>query len=142
MKKERTDKHFIKKPIYEGGIKALRLFIKSNMKYPEAARANKIEGTVVLKYTINCKGELIETKIMKGLGHGCDEEAIRLTKLLKFKIPKTRKIKIQFLKSIQIHFILPKVKNTYVKYNYTSSVEKKSDKEDTTDSGYHYTINF
>jgi TonB family protein len=142
MKKERTEKHFIKGPIYEGGLKALRLFIKDNLKYPEAAKANKIEGTVVVKYTINYKGEVIESKIMKGLGYGCDEEASRLTKLLRFKIPKTRKIKIQFHKSIQIHFILPKVKKTSIKYSYTSPVKKKSNIENTPDSGYHYTINF
>ena len=140
MKKERTDKHFIKHPVYVGGQKALRQFISNNVKYPNLAKAHKIEGTVVLKYTINYKGEVIETKIMKGLGYGCDEEAIRLTKLLRFEIPKTRKIKVLFHKSIHIHFKLPVEKNTPVIYNYISSVEKKPDEENRDDSGlplYH-----
>ncbi|MFT5166981.1 MAG: TonB family protein [Saprospiraceae bacterium] len=123
MKKERTDKHFIKHPVYVGGLKAMRQFISNNIKYPDIAKAHKIEGTVVLKYTINYKGEVIETKIMKGLGYGCDEEAIRLTKLLRFKIPKTRKIKVLFHKSIQIHFRLPKTdqSNSTPQYHYTPS---------------------
>ena len=130
MKKESKDKHFIKKPIYEGGPTALSLFIKNNLKYPDEAKTNKIEGTVIVKYTINYKGDVIDTKTIKGLGYGCNEEAIRLTKLLKFKIPKTRNIKIQFHKSIQIHFRLPidqsKPPSQQVQYNYISSEETKN----------------
>ena len=142
MKKESKDKHFIKKPIYEGGLTALKLFIKNNLKYPEEAKLHKVEGTVVVKYTVNYKGEVIEARALKGPGYGCNEEAVRLSRLLKFKIPKTRKIKIQFHKSIQIHFRLPKDKpkpsSREVQYTYTPSA--KEDKKET--HSYSITVNF
>ncbi len=138
MKRERKEKHFIKKPVYEGGLTALRAFIKTNLKYPQTALEHQIEGTILVRYTINFQGKVIAAKIVKGIGYGCDEEAVRLVKLLKFKIGKTRKIKIQFHKSIQIHFKLPPKKTgTKIQYKITSKkeVEKKPKNSD-----YNYTI--
>lgn len=141
MKKGSKDKNFIKKPVYDGGLSALRLFIKKHLTYPKTAFQNKVEGTVIIRYTINYKGNVTEAKVVKGIGSGCDEEAIRLVKLLKFKISKTRNIKVQFHKNIQIHFKLPKKSATPVKYTLIpkkdeSTIEKKTDK-----SGFNYTIN-
>ena len=39
---------------------------------------NRIEGIVELSYVINGLGKIVEVKVLKGIGHGCDEEAIRL----------------------------------------------------------------
>jgi len=136
MKKERKDKHFIKKPFYEGGLKALREFIGKNKKYPKAALEQKIEGTVYLRY------------VLSSLGHGCDKEAIRVVKLLQFKVQKKYAGKIKFFKTIQIHFKLPKEKpkpttNTQVSYNIISSKKKKeSPKKKDSGGGYSYTIKY
>ena len=144
MKKERKDISFIKKPIYEGGPSALKKFISDHMKYPKAALDNKIEGTVFLKYSINHQGKVIDTKIISTLAYGCEEEAIRLVKLLKFKVPKNRGVKVIFHKNIQIHFHLPKTKSTppanqNIQYNYTSSTKKESSTKKK--NSYNYTIN-
>jgi len=148
MKKERKDKHFIKKPFYEGGLKAMREYIGKNKKYPKEALEQKIEGTVYLRYTINYKGKVIDTKILSSLGHGCDKEATRVVKLLKFKVQKNYVGKIKFFKTIQIHFKLPKEKPTpkpsrQISYNITSSKPKKTTptKKDN-DGGYSYTIKY
>lgn len=109
MKKERKDHQFIKKPYYEGGMTAMKAFIKKNLSYPQTAFKEKIEGTVSIRYTINYKGKVIDVKIVGGIGHGCDEEAIRLVKLLEFHVPKNRNLKAVFHKSLQIHFRLPKI---------------------------------
>jgi len=142
MHKKNKEKHFIKKPTYDGGLKALRLFIKTHLKYPKVALSKNIEGTALVKYTINYKGKVIEAKVIKGPGHGCNEEAIRLVKLLKFKIEKTRKIKIRFHKSIQIHFKLPKKKSQTqtINYHYISANKKEASKEKPNNSTYNYTI--
>ncbi len=134
MKKERKDHQFIKKPYYEGGMTAMKNFIKENLSYPSAALQQKIEGTVYIRYTINYKGKVTDTKIVTGIGHGCDEEAIRLVKLLKFKVPKNRNLKAIFHKSLQIHFRLPKVlakqevvnpvPPVSIQYNYTTTKAK------------------
>ncbi len=147
MQKEKKDKHFIKKPIYEGGPKELKKFIRKNLKYPKKAFENKIEGTVFLNYTIDHKGNVIEAKIISGVGYDCDEEAIRLAKLLKFKVPKTRGVKVRYHKNIQIHFRLPKKKAkpaSNVQYKITPSKKEKG-KEPITKTpekkkSYTYTI--
>ena len=149
MKKERKDKHFIKKPFYEGGLKAMREFIGKHKKYPKDALERKIEGTVYLRYTINFKGKVIDAKILSSLGHGCDKEAIRIVKLLKFKVPKNHVGKIKFFKTIQIHFKIPKEKPTpkpstqKISYNITSSKSKKTTppKKDS-GGGYSYIIKY
>ena len=155
MKKERKDHQFIKKPYYEGGINAMKTFIKENLTYPSAALLKKTEGTVYIRYTINYKGKVVDTKIIAGIGHGCDEEAIRLVKLLEFKVPKNRNLKAVFHKSLQIHFRLPKVAPkeavsppstpTTIQYNYTTTKQaptKAIKKEVKKGGSYDITIQF
>lgn len=105
MKKERKDDSFLKKPYYQGGEQALKEFISKNLKYPEHAIAHKIEGSIPIKYDINYKGDVSDVKILSSLGYGCDEEAIRVVRLLKFIVPKIPKnLKVVFHKNITIHF--------------------------------------
>lgn len=81
--------------------------IYGNLKYPKEAAAKKLEGVVILKYDINHLGQVIDAKVVKSLGFGCDEEAIRVVKMLVFEVPKNpRKLKITFHKDIHIHFKL------------------------------------
>ncbi len=133
MKKEKKGQHFIKKPYYEGGMNAMKIFIKQQLSYPEKAKAKKIEGTVYVRYTINYKGKVIDAKIISGIGYGCDEEAIRLVKLLEFNVPRNRNLKAVFHKNLQIHFRLPKEKEvkpviptSSLQYHYTLSPKIKN----------------
>ncbi|MFK7981872.1 MAG: energy transducer TonB [Saprospiraceae bacterium] len=155
MKKGRKDHQFIKKPYYEGGINAIKTFIKENLSYPSAALSQKIEGTVYIRYTINYKGKVIDTKIIAGIGHGCDEEAIRLVKLLEFKVSKNRNLKAVFQKSLQIHFRLPTIvpKKEVIppstpitlQYNYTTTKQvptKPMKKKGEKGGSYNITIQF
>lgn len=84
MKKPKPEK-LVRAPIYPGGKKALDIYIKNNLKYPEEAITNKVEGMVIVGFDINVFGEVIEAHIKHGIGSGCDEEAIRLVKSLKFE---------------------------------------------------------
>ena len=108
MRKEKKGKHFIQKAFYKGGSKALTEFVLGNLKYPQEAWDNKIEGTVHARYDINHRGKVTKVHIMNSLGHGCDKEAIRLIKLLEFEVPKTRGLRLTFHKTIHIHFRMPK----------------------------------
>jgi len=47
------------------------------LNYPKAAFENKIEGDVILSYDIDSSCTILNKKIVKGLGYGCDEEALR-----------------------------------------------------------------
>ena len=142
--KERKDKHFIKKPVYPGGRDALRKFIKENMVYPAKALEEKIEGTVSLKYTIDHKGNVTDSHVISGLGYGCDEEAQRLVKLLKFTSPKNaRKVRVTFQKDLHIHFRLPKTPpkpKVTVNYTYTQSQSETSKPANSQSGSYNYTI--
>ncbi|MBK7336771.1 MAG: TonB family protein [Saprospirales bacterium] len=89
MQKEKKDKHFIRKPHFEGGLNAMRKIIRENLRYPEEALNNKIEGTVVVKYAIDHLGKVTDAKVIAGIGHGCDEEAIRLVHLFSSRYPRT-----------------------------------------------------
>lgn len=150
MHKQRKDDHFVKKPIYPGGLKAMRQLIKDNLRYPAAALAEKVEGRVYLRYGIDYQGNVSEVKILQSLGHGCDEEAIRIVKLFKFKVPKVpRKMKVAFHKTLRINFKLPKkkaapepAKQDTTTYSYTITTKKLEPKApSTSNSSYTYTIN-
>ncbi len=104
MQKEKKDKHFLKKPSYPGGPEAMSAFISAHLVYPQDAIDQKISGMVQLELTISHQGEVLDTKVLHGLGYGCDEEAKRVAKLLKFHVPKNRGIKVRFFKKINIHF--------------------------------------
>ncbi len=139
MKREKKEKHFIKKPIYPGGTTAFRKFIKEHLKYPDEALKNRIEGTVRVRYEINYKGNVVDAKVLSGLGHGCDEEAKRLVRMLKFEVPPTRNVKVLFHKTTNIHFKLKKVakRNIRIEYRQNDPAKKKDEKSNTT---YNYTI--
>jgi periplasmic protein TonB len=64
-----------------GGMKEIqRLLI-----YPKAAKNEQIEGKVFVKAFINAQGSVTRTEIVKGLGYGCDEEAIRIIRMTSFR---------------------------------------------------------
>ena len=139
MKKELKDKHFIKKPEYPGGVKAMQAFLAKNKQYPQAALSSGIEGTVHLRYTINHKGRVVKTKIVAGIGYGCDEEAVRIVKLLKFNVPPSYKARVQYHKTIHIHFKLPKQKKATINYSLSRKTDKKETQEEK-DRSYNYQI--
>ncbi len=107
MKKERKDKDFIKSAYYEGGKAALEAFVKNELRYPKEALAAKTEGTVSVRYTVDDKGNVIEANIISSLGHGCDEEALRIVRSLHFKVPNDGRIKSKYTRKLHIHFRLP-----------------------------------
>ncbi len=107
-------RNFIKKSTYPGGKEALKKLIKENLKYPKEAIENKIEGNVLLKYKVNSLGKVFDVNILKGIGYGCDEEAIRLITQLKYPKQLNRKLKVTTNKKITIKFKLPKNKNKII----------------------------
>jgi len=60
--------------------KAMLSQIYSQLKYPSIARENGIEGTVVVGFVINKKGELQDLDILKEIGGGCGREVLRVIK--------------------------------------------------------------
>jgi len=129
---KRKPESFIKQPTYPGGNKAMDDFIKKNLRYPEEALQQKIEGTVAVEMDIDVFGTISAAKVKHGIGHGCDEEAVRLVKLLKFQKKKYKGMFVMFHKTINIHFRLHEAsKPIQLSYQY---------KEKTSGKTYNYTI--
>jgi TonB family protein len=63
-----------------GGRAAFKRYIESNLRYPEQALENKVEGRVTVQFTVETSGSLTNMRVVKGIGHGCDEEVVRLIK--------------------------------------------------------------
>ena len=55
------------------------------LNYPEQAIQMAVEGRVIVSYTINKEGKVIRAEVMRGIGYGCDEEALRVIKNASFK---------------------------------------------------------
>jgi len=69
-------------PEFPGGTAGLKTFLSANLRYPEEARKQKIEGDVYVHYIVKKDGSIVQPKIIKGIGAGCDEEALRLVKAM------------------------------------------------------------
>lgn len=107
MEKDKKKTLFIHQPEYPGGPKALTKFIYDNLRYPETALEAGIEGTIVIDYDIDYQGNVTGTRVLQGIGHGCDEEACRVVRLLKFDVPKNRGMRVLFHKKAKIQFKKP-----------------------------------
>lgn len=73
-------------PEFEGGNRELYRWLSQNLNYPSAAARNNIQGKVFLNFIVEKDGSISHAKVLKGIGFGCDEEALRVvTKMPKWK---------------------------------------------------------
>lgn len=89
-------------PEYPGGIGMMSDFLSKNIVYPQMAREKGIQGTVFIGFIVEKDGSVSNVKVMRGIGSGCDEEAVRVVKLM----PKWRPGK-QRGKAVRVSYTLP-----------------------------------
>ncbi len=65
-------------PQFPGGPNELMKYLSENTKYPESAKANKIEGRVFVSFVIEKDGSITNAKVMRGIDKECDAEAVRV----------------------------------------------------------------
>ena len=65
-------------PTPSGGMSAFYQYVAKKLKYPAQARRMGIEGKVFVQFVVDKDGSLTEVKAVKGIGAGCDEEAVRV----------------------------------------------------------------
>lgn len=63
-----------------GGYYAFSQYLDDNLIYPDQAKELGIEGNVFVSFVVDTEGNLTELTVVKGIGAGCDEEAVRLLK--------------------------------------------------------------
>ena len=61
-----------------GGISEFYQYIGSNIKYPAQARRLRVEGRVYVEFVVGKDGKIFDATAVKGIGAGCDEEAVRI----------------------------------------------------------------
>ncbi|MEI6123432.1 MAG: energy transducer TonB [Bacteroidota bacterium] len=69
-------------PVYPGGDDARIAFLQSQIQYPQRAKEKGIQGTVYVTFVVNMDGSVTDVKILRGIGGGCDEEAVRVVRLM------------------------------------------------------------
>ncbi len=93
----------------EGGRKAFKQYLESNLEYPEQALKNEVEGKVTIQFSIGMTGQLTEFKVIRGIGYGCDEEVIRLIRSgPKWHPTKKNEEPIKDRVRVRMRFSLPK----------------------------------
>jgi len=95
-------------PAFIGGEKAKETFLSANLTYPEKARENGISGTVYVSFKVDENGNVSDIKVLRGIGGGCDEEAVRLIKLTngKWKAGRQNGKAVKVLMNMPITFSL------------------------------------
>ena len=66
------------KPEPKEGMEEFIRYISENLKYPEEAKQSEIEGRVFVQFIVDASGKLKNIQAVKGIGWGCDEEAVRV----------------------------------------------------------------
>ena len=94
-------------PSYPGGDKALMEYIAKNIKYPQIARESGIQGRVFVGFVVEPDGHVSNVKLLRGIGGGCDEEAMRVIKSMpKWKPGKQRGKAVRVSYQIPVMFKL------------------------------------
>lgn len=94
-------------PSFPGGEAALMKYLGNNIKYPAIAKDAGIQGTVYVTFVVNEQGAVKDVKVLRSIGGGCDEEAIRVVESMpKWKAGKQRgkAVKVQY--NLPIRFTL------------------------------------
>jgi TonB family protein len=69
-------------PQFPGGETELMKFLSKNIHYPVEAREKGIQGKVLTQFVVDENGAITDVQILKGIGGGCDEEVIRVLKIM------------------------------------------------------------
>jgi len=89
-------------PGFPGGEQSLNKYLYENIKYPQMAKESGIQGRVFVTFVVEKNGEVTDVRVLRGIGGGCDEEAIRVVE----NMPKWTPGK-QRGKPVRVQFNLP-----------------------------------
>ncbi len=92
---------------FPGGEEARMKYLRDHIKYPEMAKESGIQGTVYLKFVVEKDGSISKVTVLRGIGGGCDEEAVRVLKQMpKWKPAKQRGRPVRVWFNMPIKFTL------------------------------------
>ena len=94
-------------PGYPGGDEARIKFLQDNIKYPEEAKELGVQGKVFVTFVVEVDGSITDVRVLRGIGAGCDEEAVRVVKSMPRWVPGKQRgqpVRVQF--NLPIKFTL------------------------------------
>lgn len=103
--RRKTEETFVsveQMPEYPGGQEALMAFIRKNLRYPKEAIDLEIQGKVYISFIVNARGKIEDAKVIRGIGGGCNEEALRVVNAM----PKWKPGK-QNGQEVKVYYTLP-----------------------------------
>jgi protein TonB len=65
-------------PTFPGGTGKFYEYVSQNLDYPTKAKKAAIEGRVILRFVVGVEGDISNVEVLRGIGFGCDEEAVRV----------------------------------------------------------------
>ena len=65
-------------PEFPGGEDALYKYLAENIRYPEQAKKENVQGRVFVRFVVDKDGSVVNSEVLRGIGNGCDEEALRV----------------------------------------------------------------
>jgi TonB family protein len=89
-------------PQFPGGDEARIKYMISSIKYPEDAKKKGVQGTVYVTFVVETDGSISTVKVLRGIGTGCDEEAVRVIREMPQWIPGK-----QSGKTVRVQFNMP-----------------------------------
>jgi protein TonB len=88
-------------------IGSMEEYLGNNLHYPESARTNNIDGRVIVQFVVNEDGSVSGVQLVRGIGGGCDEEAMRMVSgMPKWKPGKQNGKPVKVLFTLPIKFVL------------------------------------
>lgn len=94
-------------PEFPGGTAKMMKYLNENIDYPQMAREVGVQGTVFVTFVVEPDGSITNVRILRGIGSGCDEEAVRVVKSMPKWTPgkqRNKPVRVQF--NLPVRFIL------------------------------------
>lgn len=89
-------------PEYPGGNEAMMRYVATNVQYPTIAKENDVQGTVFVSFIVDKTGKVVDAKVVRGIGYGCDKESLRVVNSMPKWTPGTQRGK-----TVRTRFTLP-----------------------------------
>ncbi|RMG19635.1 MAG: energy transducer TonB [Bacteroidetes bacterium] len=96
-----------KMPQFPGGNTAMYAYLNRRLQYPQVAKDYGVEGRVFVQFVVEPDGSLSNVKVVRGIGYGCDQEALRIVKKMPRWIPGEHQgVKAPVIYTIHVQFNL------------------------------------
>ncbi len=94
-------------PTFPGGQSLFMKYLRENIKYPDEAIENNIQGKVMVEFVVGPGGNIKNIRVVRGIGGGCDEEAMRVIKgMPKWNVGKQNGVAVPVKVVVPIAFTL------------------------------------